>query len=395
MRRRCLLPGLLLAALGSGAAPRASRRSWWADPRAAVLVVLGGIAGFGLLRNARRALGARRAIDRLEDPGVSPGEVEAAAGAGRAALPELIRLAETGASPDVRAAAARGVLALWRADELVAEEEKAAAARLFRVEWDARRRYPRALAGPIPFAVRFGLEGEDDPKRGPGGLAWSHRVAGSQRAALEAFGPWSPGPGRAEFAIEPGDFPGAGPHRVVLQARLRTPAWELDLPHAPFRFEFDPRMAVESLFAAPDEERGRRIAGAVRLAPRPEGAAVLPLNGEFALRDPPELAIVTPLPCDLAHRVRLEFEGLDATCPAGAIVLSGQAGSEASAPGLVSVPLALAGGLEPGVLDRPRSLRVRAVLEPDAELGWGDPRIRSLWPGPVVTDWREASVIRA
>ena len=58
----------------------------------------------------------------------------------------------------------------------------------------------------------------------------------------------------------PADFETDGPHRLVLQARVRTvgltDSWELELPHIPFSFEFDPRLAVDALFALPDDARG-------------------------------------------------------------------------------------------------------------------------------------------
>jgi hypothetical protein len=34
------------------------------------------------------------------------------------------------------------------------------------------------------------------------------------------------------------------------------------------------------------------------------------------------------------------------------------------------------------------------VLKPDAELGWLDPAIRSIWPGEIITDWTEVEIAR-
>ena len=78
-----------------------------------------------------------------------------------------------------------------------------------------------------------------------------------------------PRPPRREFAIIPGDFDTNGPHKLVLEARARTAnlteSWELDLPHMPFTWEFDPRLDVEAIFTLPDETRGEAIDAAVRL----------------------------------------------------------------------------------------------------------------------------------
>jgi hypothetical protein len=37
---------------------------------------------------------------------------------------------------------------------------------------------------------------------------------------------------------------------------------------------------------------------------------------------------------------------------------------------------------------------VRALLTADADKGWADPDIRSIWPEPIVTDWIEVEVVR-
>jgi hypothetical protein len=386
-----------IVVIGAGATRPAA---WLADPRAAVLIVLALIVVVGIGRNALRGLRSRRALARLGAGDVTPAEVEAAAAVGREALSELVRLREMGRDAATRDAAARGLLALWAGDQLVAEEEKAVAARLYEVRWRARRRYPRALRRPIPVAVSFGLAGVADeaPVR-PTDLQWSHRVVGSQRAALEAFTPWQPGANRAAFAVEPDDFPTNGPHRLVLQARARTNTpssrWELDLPPSAFTFEFDPRMVVESIFGAPDDRRAGAIAEAVRLVPPEEaGASFLPLTQGFALRDPPVLVIATPLPCDLAHQVRIEFEGIAAPSEAGCVVVAVRSPAEAATPGREVFPLASLDGLPPTAFDRPRDVRLRAILEADPELAWGDPDVRSLWPGTITTEWYEGRLVR-
>jgi hypothetical protein len=341
-----------------------------ADPRSAVLLVLVAVVAVGVARKWLQAAASRRAVERLADPGVTPAEVEATA---------LARL--------------------WAGDQLVVEEEKAVATRGYAVTWHARRRYPRAMRRPIPIGVTFGIPflAGGPGRLGPGQLEWSYRIAGAGRASLETFGEWRPGPPDATFEVEPDDFATNGPHRLALQARVRpvglTSAWELDLPHVAFSFEFDPRLAVESLWCAPDEARDAEIARAVRLV-REESASgptFLPLGDGLALRDPPRLEVAGPLPCDLAHEVSLEFDGIADAFPAGQLVAAGQASGGSAIrrwpPGRVDER---AGRL----LGRPGARRMRAILNPDPEAGWADPVIRAAWPRPITTDWCDVQVVR-
>jgi hypothetical protein len=404
------IAGLALWAVARGRGRRRlreDRERGWAerlgDPRNAVLVLLAAAAMVGGGRRWLQVRRARRAVERLERLDVSPEEVEAAAEHGREALVDLFRLLGTAQDPTLRDAAGHALAALWARDQLIAEEEKAIVRRGFAVTWRARRRYPRAMTVPIPIAVEYGVpflrqcEGEV----GPAGLEWSHRIAGADRMDLEQSSPWSPGPGQATFSIEPGDYRARGPHRLALQARARTrgltSSWELDLPHMPFSFEFDPDLAVEALLTLPDDARAAVFARAVRLD-RPEATEdeprFLPLNDDLALRDPPDLAIATPLPCDLAHRVQVEFEGLPGRFAAGEVVLSGQGTRADEPPSLQRFPLGPIAGLPADAIGRPGERRMRALLTADPELGWADPDVRSIWPGPITTEWAEVRVIR-
>ena len=104
----------------------------------------------------------------------------------------------------------------------------------------------------------------------------------------------------------------------------------------PFSFEFDPILAVEALLTLPDLRpgeaafeklhppgiaRGRR--GDRQEAPRTSTPSLV-------LRRParPD-RVSTPLPCDLAHRLAIEFEGVPGQFRAGQVIVSGQ-GSGAS-----------------------------------------------------------------
>jgi hypothetical protein len=362
----------------------------------AVVLLLGG--GRRLLQ----AIRARRAVARAAHADITPDEIDALANHGRPALIELFRIQATAAGADQRAAAGRALARLWARDQLVAEEEKAIVSRGFEVAWRARRRYPRSLRGPIPIRVDYGVAFLIDDSSGisPKNLQWSHRITGAERASLETFSPWQASPGRAEFSVEPADLAGNGPHRLVLQVRARTvgltSAWELELPHVRLTFELDPQLAVGALLTAPDSTRGGAIHAAVRLTPptvvEPHSPLFLPLNGDLALRDPPGLRVRTPLPCDLAHSITIELEGVAGQFPAGSIVVSGQ-GVAGTATAECDHPIGPL-GVPPGALDGPGARRMRAILAADADLAWTDPDVRSVWPETVVTDWCPVRIVR-
>jgi hypothetical protein len=408
-------------------APRGEAGAWgWlADPRSAVLLTLVGAAVLGGGRKILQALQARRASERLAEPDVTPAEIAGAARFGREGLLDLFRILGTAEDAPRREAAGRAIAAIWKRDDLIAEEEKALVRRGFAVEWRARRRYPRGLAVPIPIRVEYGVpflrEAEDEV--GPNDLAWSHRIAGTQRASLEQPSVWNVGAGHAEFAIDPADFPGNGPHRLALQASARTAVyvdghdmdlftgasekakgktvemrpvgWELDLPHMPFSFELDPNLRVDALLGLADESRADTIGRAVSLvAPASSDDASSRFVGfsqDFLLRDPPVLAVKGPLPCDLAHAIYLEFEGVPGRFAAGFVVKAGQGGTAGIE---CSVQLEMESLVPVGSIERTGEVRLRAILEADPHRGWADPDIRSIWPGTIVTEWASARVVR-
>jgi len=381
--------------------PRKGRGSpgWSAyltDPRSAVLVFLASALVIGGGRKLLQGARARRSVAALGEPDPTPAEVEGAAEHGRAGLIDLFRLLGTAEKAEVRVAAGRALARLWAGDELIVEEEKALVRRGFEVAWRARRRYPRGLAIPIPIRASFGVPFLVEGGSGvaPSHLEWSHRVLGAERARLEEWSPWQGGPGSAAFEVDPGDLPGPGPHRLALAARVRvvglTDRWELELPHIPFSFEFDPILAVGALETAPDAAREAALARSIRLeasAGPADAPRFLDLGG-FVMRDPPELVVAAPLPCDLAHALDVEIEGVPGRFRAGSVVLTSQA------PASPRFPIGPITGLPPEAIDRPGERRVRAVLVADPDLGWADPDVRSLWPGTLTTDWLTVRVIR-
>jgi hypothetical protein len=261
------------------------------------------------------------------------------------------------------------------------------------------RKSRRSFAG-VPF-----LE-EGNRRVGPDNLEWSHRVLGARRAATEEFSPWAPGQGRVVFTIFPGDFETNGPHRLVLQTRVRTvgltDSWEIEPPHVPFNFEFDPALRLDAILTVPDATRDALIAQAVRL----EGAVAadsgptkyLSMGDEWTLRNPPRLAVTTPLPSDLAHAISIEFDGIAGWFDGGQLVLSGQGLPRRGADNAEAVvrhfDLGAITSLPAGTIDRPGVRKLRVALEVAPDRGWADPEIRSIWPGRTETNWVEVEIMR-
>ncbi len=387
-----------------GGRPARGWGGWLADPRSAVLIVLGSVLLLGGGRKLLKGWRSRGAVARLGDLNVTVEAIEGATAHGRAGLFDLFRILGTAETEMLRHAAGHALTVLWAQDQLIAEEEQAVVRRGYTVNWHARRRYPRALRSAIPIAVSYGLPFLRREGAGvtPANLEWSHRILGAERAGLEAFTPWTPGPGRAEFTINPGDFEGKGPHRIEIQARVRTigltTSWEIALPHIPFSFELDPILEPEGLLGLADSSREEWLARAVRLEPGMPGdgstSDYLNLNDDLALRDPPQLVVTTPLPSDLAHTVELEFDDLPGRFAAGEIVLSGQGTGRAEPEASRRFPLGPLAPLPPDSIDRPGPRRMRVILSADPGKGWANPEIRSIWPGRIVTDWVDVRVVR-
>jgi hypothetical protein len=384
-----------------------SRRNWLTEPKAAVWIIMGLVVFVGGVRKLLSLWRARKAIALLDSPNVSPEQIESVADHGRLGALELLRIVSTAESESTRHAAGRALARLWRNDQLIAEEEQAIIRRGFSVQWNARRRYPRCLQGEIPIEVAHSVPFlEDDGRRvGPANLEWSYRLLGARRASLEGFSPWTAGHGNVAFTIFPGDFENNGPHRLVFHCRVRTigllDAWEIELPQIPFQFEFDPLLRLDAILTVPDAARDDAVARAIRLETAPRALSrsphYLPIGSEWALRDPPLIAVSMPLPSDLAHTVVLEFEGIDRRFPAGQLIVSGQGLAHLGQTPPPSVrhfelgPIVPAAG---GLIERPGPRPMRLHLSADPALGWADPQIRSVWPGQTQTNWLEVEILR-
>jgi hypothetical protein len=108
--------------------------------------------------------------------------------------------------------------------------------------------------------------------------------------------------------------------------------------------------------------------------------------------------VATPLPCDLAHRVSIELEGLEVPIAAGPLIVSGQgiphrdpSQGESSIRRFDLGPISL---LPSGAIESAGIRRLRARLTADPQLGWADPDVRSAWPGELTTSWVEVEIVR-
>lgn len=389
-------------------APEPGLGRWLTDSRNAVFAVLLTALIVGGGRKLIQARQARKLGERLRSDDLKADEIAPAVEYGRDLLPDLFALLDPQTGAELRTAAGSALAGLWARDQLIAEEEKGIVTRGYSVSWQARRRYPRAMDAPIPVQVQFGVPflGLQPGAVAPGNLEWSTRIRGSGRASLERWGPWIAGATQAGFTLIAADFPTNGPHRLSLEARVRTvgltSSWELDLPAIPFSFEFDPRLEPAALLAPEDSARQSEVEAALALDTMPaaarSGAGELPpfvLNDALAVLEAPAL-YAEHLPVDLAHRVAIEFDGIPGRFEASPIVAcrSIADGSQAETGARPPVPLQLRGMVPTEQLDRPGEIRLRAHLTVDPGLGWTHPAIRSVWPGSITTRWMTARVVR-
>jgi hypothetical protein len=103
---------------------------------------------------------------------------------------------------------------------------------------------------------------------------------------------------------------------------------------------------------------------------------------------------VTPLPCDLAHRVEIEFEGVAGRFAAGQVVVTGQGTNTEPPARRVTHPLTVPANLPPETFADAGERLARVHLVPDLHLAWSDPDVRSLWPGEVASPWRTVRLVR-
>lgn len=390
----------------------ASKVSPFADPRRWLFLA---VVGFLVIGGGRKWLHGRKGralADKLADGSATVEETRDAYQYGRIVVQDLFRVLTEGTTPDRRQAALSALVRLWKADELIPEEEKAIVTRAFVTNWQLRRKYPRGLTGPLSIRVDYrlpetGVQELDDWLREH--LEWSHRVTGTRRASDDQWRKLgSPTPG-AGFEIMPADFPEDGPHRLILHPRVNvqglTDNWQLDLPAQTTSFEWDDHLQSGALKGMPDAIRAsqwREMFGIWDTHGSETDAVHTAIDERFALSFPPEpmISFLRPgmahaaLPCDLAHQVFLEFESVDGRWYLGDWILAANSAACQGESAFFRTPETFRRASNAPRLERAGKYRGRFVLESCPELGWSDPAIRSVWPETLTTDWFEIEVVR-
>ncbi|MBI1323889.1 hypothetical protein GC170_12000 [bacterium] len=384
----------------------------FADPRRWLFLAVVGFLAIGGGRKWLHGRKGRALADKMADGNASVEEIRQSHRFGRIVVHDLFRVLTEDATPDRRRAALEALVRLWKADELIPEEEKAIVTRSFMTNWQIRRKYPRGLSSPLTIRVDYGLPETGDQDLDAWirqHLEWSHRLTGTRRASDDQWRKLeSPKPGSL-FEIIPADFPEDGPHRLILHPRMHvrglTDNWQLDLPAQTTSFEWDDHLQTGALKGMPDSTRASqwREMLRVRSANASESDPVhTEIDDRFALSFPPEpmISFLRPgmphaaLPCDLAHQVFLEFESVDGRWCLGEWILASNSELCEGDAAFFRMPQKFRSAEDAPRLERAGTYRGRFVLEPRPELGWSDPAIRSVWPESITTGWFDVEVVR-
>jgi len=387
------------------------KSSPFADPRRWLFLA---VVGFLVVGGGRKWLHGRKGrdlADRLAAGTATVDELRDANRYGRIVVHDLFRVLTEGQSQEHRIAATEALVKLWRADELIPEEEKAIVSRSFSVDWRIRRKYPKGLTGPIAIRAFFGLPKLNDDELNRWlyqHLRWTYRVTGTRRASDDIWQSAEELPGQVRMIVMAEDFPDEGPHRIVLLMKAETKdltdQWSLELPAQSISFETDDKLSIGALAGMPDSSRAEMMRSAVEhWVPdeRPD-AAFSVLDDRFAIRNPPGFKVVSRLPADLAHQAILEFEGIAGRWSIGECVVSERSTSQVDKNEFVETtfivirtwPEILDRLGDAATLERGGNYRARVILEPRPERGWSDPDIRSVWPEAITTTWFEVEIVR-
>ena len=237
--------------VGTPAGPRAggevSGRRWLSEPKTAVWIALAAAVLIGGGRKLSAWWQARKAVARLGEPNVTLGEIEAVAEHGRAGVYELLRIFSSihvGTGAPGRRSRAGATLA-----PRSARRRGRAGRRSARLHRDLERPSPLPSRPARRDSDRGHLRGAVSrgwrpPRRtGEPGMVAS-RAGCSPRGHSRSSRPGPPGRGRVAFTIFPGDFETNGPHRLVLQTRIRTAgltdSWEIEPPHSAVQLRVRP-----------------------------------------------------------------------------------------------------------------------------------------------------------
>lgn len=375
------------------------------DPRRWVFIA---VVAFLLLGGARKWLAAsrgRKMADRIADGHASLDEIRQAARHGRTVLPDLLATLADGKSEDLKSAALQSLVELWRADELIAEEEKAIITRAFQIIWKQRRKYPRDYDGKFQIHALMCLPKiHDESCRNwlSQHLRWETRVTGTRKATDDQWRVIPHSEMQLQIHIESRDFPEDCVHRVMFFTRVSTNEltsnWTLDLPGQATTFEWDQHLKSGALKADFDEKEATIMQEALAWERNAEPDTMQPqlvaISSGFAIHRPPLAILTVPLPRDIAHEAVLEIEEVSSNIKLKSYVIASRGSVTTPHKQRKVIPLEIAGLIDDSAISRAGKYRARINLQPKSEMGWADPEIRSVWPGPLASPWVEIEIVR-
>lgn len=375
------------------------------DPRRWVFIA---VTAFLVLGGARKWLAGnrgRKMADRIANGQANLAEISNSAVHGRSVLPDLLSLLQDEAPADRKNAALEALIKLWRADELIAEEEKAILSRAIQVSWKQRRKYPRDFSGQFQITALFRLPLLADKSCNEwlrNHLRFETRVTGTRRATDEQWKPLPADSSQLTMEIESRDFPEDSIHRLMLFIRVKTEGltsdWSLDLPGQATSFEWDHHLKSMALKAESDEKEAMIMQEALAwelIADADEmqlqNVAISP---GFAIHHPPVAMLAIPLPRDIAHEAMLEIEEVSSNIRLKKWVIASRGSVSTAEKQFKQIPLEMMGLIDDSAISRAGKYRARLLLNPKPELGWADPEIRSVWPGRLTSPWVEIEIVR-
>lgn len=381
-----------------------------ADPRRWMFISVVAFLMFGGGRKWLKSIQGRRLADKIAQGNANAAEILGSYRFGRVVVQDLFEVLSGGSSDEIRYSAFESLVRLWQADELVAEEEKAIVARSFQIKWNHRRKYPLGLDGTFDISATYGLfELKDSGLRKwlSDHSQWSHRIQGTRRAIDDQ---WNQNLGDPPFVlteINSRDFPENTVHRIALFVRFKTfnqsSNWEIELPGQPTSFEWDVNLDSNALLAPLIESELDLFKDAflwqVASLPGPgqETVRFVQISPGFAIHNPPETVIRSPLPRDLSHAVFIELQGVPDLILAGEWLIACRKSSDNSIQsGRVGSTFHVTPScyIDDHLIGHAGKSQMRLVLKPIAHRGWANPEIRSVLNSSISFPWVEIEIVR-
>lgn len=381
-----------------------------ADPRRWMFISVVAFLMFGGGRKWLKSIHGRRLADKIAHGTANPDEILGSYRYGRVVVQDLFEALTGGASDEIRHSAFEALVRLWQADELIAEEEKAIVTRSFQIKWNHRRKYPVSLNGTFDISATYGLfELKDSELQRwlSDHSRWSYRIQGTRRAVDEQWKQNLCDPPFALTEINSRDFPENTVHRIALFVRFRTfnqtSNWEIELPSQPTSFEWDLNLELNALLAPIVESELDVFTNAMNWQPASlpgpgqEGPRLVQISPGFAIHNPPETVISSPLPRDLSHAVFIELQGVTGLIPAGEWLIACRKSSENLFQSYRSGShwdVSPDSYIDDQLIGHAGRFQMRLVLKPIAHRGWANPEIRSVFNSKISFPWVEIEIVR-